>query len=194
MTHMGKFPRHRGNGCPLGNCECNVLRHPYDGGSYRVARRPRPGGKTSMAEWEPCLSPGVRGTAEPASDAPDHRLGTHGHLSVGSRSSRGTPQGACLRWRSYEFFPLCLYSAGPRQWGWPSMVEWEPRPTPCARGQAIRSRPLWETGAVPATPWLGRRPPRPRTTLRCGGPPGRVPARTRVSSSDRLTKRANPSA
>ena len=60
---------------------------------------------------------------------------------------------------------------------------------PWARTDA---RPLWGTGVVPVTPWPGRRPPRPRTALRYGGPPGRAAVCTRVSSGQRPMREPNP--
>ena len=67
------------------------------------------------------------------------------------------------------------------------MAEWEPRLDPYARGYVTRARPLWETRVVPAIV-LGRRPLRPRTALYCGGPPGRAPVCSRVSSDQRSKK------
>ena len=72
------------------------------------------------------------------------------------------------------------------------MAEWEPRLDPYARGYVTRARPLWETRVVPAIV-LGRRPLRPRTALYCGGPPGRAPVCSRVSSDQRSMKEAHPS-
>ena len=72
------------------------------------------------------------------------------------------------------------------------MAEWEPRLDPYARGYVTRARPLWETRVVPAIV-LGRRPLRPRTALYCGGPPGRAPVCSRVSSDPRPMKDAHPS-
>ncbi len=72
------------------------------------------------------------------------------------------------------------------------MAEWEPWLGPYARGYVTRARPLWETRVVPAIV-LGRRPLRPRTVLHCGGPPGRAPVCSRVSSDQRSMKVAHPS-
>ena len=138
--------------------------------SGRCAPGPLPRWKTSLAEWEPCLPVGVRGTSRDRFRwlvLPG--LCTTPFPSTGSRSSCGTPPGTRLQWRSQGSSRVPVPGTVPGC-GADCLAEWEPLSAPGARGHALRARPLWETGVLPVTPWPGRRPLYSVLSRAAGGP------------------------